>query len=262
MNRPKRVVTAALAASMIAVVPLASAVSSESEIGVARQVETAAYGIVPASEAEQIHTNDGIYTNQRIETTRKGAIRLQFLDETELWVGASSEVVLDKFLFDPNAGTGAFAANIAEGIIRMVTGDMAGGDITLNTPIATIGVRGTDFVLRVAASGAISAIVYEGTICITPNDGSQTVCISEDETAKLDLAVADDVLVDSIEPFGSAPETLAGLNGGGLFGAGGGGGGGSGSGSSGSGGGASGGAAAGGGGAAGPGGGTSGAGGG
>ena len=79
---------------------------------------------------------------------RKASPALSFEDQTKLEIGALSEVVLDRFVYDPNRSDSEVAVSIAKGIARFTTGVLRHESYKINTPAATIGVRGTVLDLR------------------------------------------------------------------------------------------------------------------
>ena len=71
--------------------------------------------------------------------------------------------MLDRFVFDPDRKTGELTLNVTQGMFRFVTGGMQKEAYRIRTPHATIGVRGTDFLLRVTATET-SVAVIDGTV--------------------------------------------------------------------------------------------------
>jgi hypothetical protein len=67
---------------------------------------------------------------------------LGFIDKTSLHVGPSSSVRLDKFVYDPNKGTGSVVIDATKGAFRFSTGSQGKGDYKVKTPYGTLGVRG------------------------------------------------------------------------------------------------------------------------
>ena len=60
-------------------------------------------------------------------------------------------MVIDQFVYDPNAGTGKLAASLGRGVFRFVGGKLSKQDnaVTMRTPTATIGIRGGVMLVRV-----------------------------------------------------------------------------------------------------------------
>ena len=67
---------------------------------------------------------------------------MRFLDASNLNVGPSSQVRLDKFVYDPNKGTGSVVIEGARGAFRFSSGGQNKGDIKIKTPSGTLGIRG------------------------------------------------------------------------------------------------------------------------
>jgi hypothetical protein len=91
---------------------------------------------------QELSINDFVEQNDRVITTGDGSAYIHFIDDTVLTVGANSEVVLDKFVFDGGKARSA-VIEITRGTLRFVTGTSDHGAYQLKTPVATIGVRGT-----------------------------------------------------------------------------------------------------------------------
>jgi hypothetical protein len=120
---------------------------------------------------------------------------LEFIDQTHLSVGANSEVVLDSFVYDPSQGTGDAAISFGKGVFRFVTGDMNKEAYKLNTPSATLAIRGTIFRLMVDAVNNVIVSVEEGAVEIFPCNDEPARVVNAGETgyvsARCDLHVRD-----------------------------------------------------------------------
>ena len=58
-------------------------------------------------------------------TTASGQVQMLFLDESALTIGPNSEIVLDEFIYDPNAETGSLILNATKGVFRVVGGKIS-----------------------------------------------------------------------------------------------------------------------------------------
>ena len=67
---------------------------------------------------------------------------MQFNDQSNLSVGPSSQVHLDKFVYDPNKGTGSTVIEATRGTFRFTTGSQNKGEVKIKTPYGTLGARG------------------------------------------------------------------------------------------------------------------------
>src|SRR5262245_65002712 len=81
--------------------------AAQQQIGTAKSVRPAAHGSV----AGTLSVGAGVHANENIRTDPAGVAGLQFRDQTNLDVGPSSTVRLDRFIYYPNRGTGAVIIN-------------------------------------------------------------------------------------------------------------------------------------------------------
>jgi len=95
--------------------------------------------------------------------TSQGKVGITFADDTRVQVNENSKLVIDDFVYDPkNKGAGKLALNMASGTVRYASGAIAKNNpskVAINTPTATIAVRGTDFTATVDELGASTIIL-------------------------------------------------------------------------------------------------------
>jgi FecR protein len=87
------------------------------------------------------------HMNDKLHTGAKARLQVSFRDRTELTLGENASVVVDRFIFDPDAGTGEVVLKTGVAAMRMATGEisrMQNKKIAVSTPFATLGIRGTD----------------------------------------------------------------------------------------------------------------------
>lgn len=97
-----------------------------------------------------------VETNDKVET-KNGVANIKFKDGTTVKVTENSSLVIDDFVYDPkNAAGGKLSLKAASGTVRYVSGNIAHNNpnsVKINTPTASIAVRGTDFVMSVDETG-------------------------------------------------------------------------------------------------------------
>lgn len=141
------------------------------EIGAVRLVKVWAYGTAPQAQRAPLYRADDLFADELVETVENGALHVRFLDNTKLRLGSSSRVTLDSFVYDPDTGAGEMVADLGEGVFRFITGKLNKEGFQIRTPVAVIGVRGTDFVVVVAPDGATTVSVLEGLVEVTARGG-------------------------------------------------------------------------------------------
>jgi hypothetical protein len=100
-----------------------------------------------------------------IITTVNGKAGITFQDDTKVQITEHSRLVIDNFVYDGEKKTGKLGMKMALGTIKYASGQIAKSDpqqVMVETPTATIGVRGTDF------SGTVDEI-GRSTIVLLPS---------------------------------------------------------------------------------------------
>jgi hypothetical protein len=141
------------------------------EIGAVRDLVAVAYGTPPEGERHSLALLEPVVADQRLETVPDGGLHVRFLDETDLWLGGGSDLVLDEVVYTDGRSAERFVVELGPGLFRLVTGLMAHNSYEIRTPAAVIGVRGTDFAVAVAADGATRVTVYAGQVTVAPRGG-------------------------------------------------------------------------------------------
>jgi FecR protein len=98
---------------------------------------------VRGSIAGQLSTGSPVYQSETVSTGADSTTQLLFLDKTSLTVGPTSQIRIDKFVYDPNRGAKGTTVSLAKGALRVVTGSKNPEDFTVQTPLAYTGVRGS-----------------------------------------------------------------------------------------------------------------------
>jgi len=100
--------------------------------------------------------------------TSNGRLGITFLDDSQVRLTEHSELIIDEFIYDPDPSKSKMALQFASGTARFITGKLATIDkenILIQTPSATIAIRGTDFTVTVDELGRSLVIL------LPDNDG-------------------------------------------------------------------------------------------
>lgn len=155
-------------------------------MGMAQEIGRVAF-VTPAAQAQSadgttraLQIGGPIFANDRLTTDAGGRLDVIFLDETSLSLGANTDLVMDRFVFDPNAAatSGEIVINLGQGVLRLIGGAATNArPAQVTTATGTIGIRGSSGIVSVDA-GNVSAVFIAGEeMCITNTDG-QAACTS------------------------------------------------------------------------------------
>ena len=192
------------ATAAIAFSAVAPAMADE-EIGVVFEREfRGAEGTRTSGETRDLRWNEPVFSEETVMTGPDAHTELQFVDQTHLSVGANSQVVLDSFVYDPSQGTGDAVITFGKGFFRFVTGDMNKDAYQLETPSATLAIRGTIFQLLIDQMNNVIVYVEEGAVEIFPCDDKPGGVVNAGEsgfvTATCSLGVRDgNVINDHVD---------------------------------------------------------------
>ena len=103
-------------------------------------------------------TGDTGVTVQMQDTavTANGRMRIDFLDDTRVDLTEHARLTIDEFVYDPANDIGSLSIKASLGGVRYASGQIAKRyrqNVKIKTPSATIGVRGTDFIMVVDEMG-------------------------------------------------------------------------------------------------------------
>jgi hypothetical protein len=149
------------------------------------------YRTPPGADETAAKTADELVQQEALRTEKESAIQVRFVDGSELSVEQSSEMVLSDYVFDGSAATGMIDLN--NGLFHFKSNGNDDQGIQLRTPVATIGVRGTEFLVHVDGDDATIIDILDGAVEARPHGtgksitciGGQSVLIAgEDEDAQ------------------------------------------------------------------------------
>ncbi len=137
--------------------------------------------VLRGSQILRLFRGAAVESGDQIHTGSDGKVLIVFTDSGLLWIRANSDFVVDEYSYAQGRGEAAFFS-LLKGGARSVTGLIGRrtrGNFRLRIPIATIGIRGTDFSVvmcqrdcresdgSIAAKGLYGEVI-QGRIAVTP----------------------------------------------------------------------------------------------
>jgi len=98
-------------------------------------------------DSRELKQGDFIFVNDEIQTGDRSFAVLQFTDGAKVTVRPDSKLIIETYLYAGNEGDEA-TLNLVSGGLRVITGAMAKTNpenYKVRTPVALMGVRGTEF---------------------------------------------------------------------------------------------------------------------
>lgn len=165
-------------AALSAATVLASAGLAQAEtVGTITDIRLGAYSTPPGGPRALTYAHNPVVSEETLETVNRGALSMRFVDNTELTMGSSARMVIDRLVYDPS---GAYSENpaisLVSGAFRMVSGRTGGTAQPIALPYGTIGIRGTTWTAVVdPETGASTIKTVEGLVSVTSSVTNQTV---------------------------------------------------------------------------------------
>ena len=132
----------------------------------------------PGGERRRIEMGMPVDAGDFVRTEPNGHVHIRFIDNALVSVRPDSRLEIVRYEYNrDNPGRSMVKFSLEEGVTRSISGDAASSArqrFRLNTPIAAIGVRGTDFVVS-ATRDSVRALVNEGAIVLAPYSEECTV---------------------------------------------------------------------------------------
>ena len=113
------------------------------KVGTAAAAKPGVTGTPPQQEKRVIEVGTNVLADERIVTSANSQAQLLFNDGSSFSVGPDSDIVIDKFVFDPESGSGEMSLSVGKGVFRFVGGKISkNSEVQVKTPTATVGIRG------------------------------------------------------------------------------------------------------------------------
>ena len=127
-----------------------------------------------------------IYSGEVIKTGANGSVQLRFIDKALMTIKPSSELSITSYLYDDGSrGTSKkeVVMNLVTGGFRTITGIIGKGDKSayrVQTPAASVGIRGTNYEIQQESSDSYVMAVYVGGISVENEAGSIDLGLGND----------------------------------------------------------------------------------
>jgi len=132
---------------------------------------------VGASASTQINVGDGLLRDEVVRTGLASAARLVMADNTNLSLGPSASIKLDRTVFNDEHSYREIAVRLTAGAFRFVTGNSEKTAYKITTPLASIGVRGT--VLDILSQRGQTTVVLQEGMSIVCTLGFQCIQLTQ-----------------------------------------------------------------------------------
>lgn len=171
----------------------AAAPADDNPVGSVATLQGSA-SVTHANATHALAQSDPVYKGDTLQTGTDGTLGITFDDETTFTLKPNARIAVDDFVYQDGGSNNAATFNVLSGTVAFVAAEVAHtGDMKINTPTSSLGIRGTTGIVEVpqgggAAAGAVSIKLYPdadgrvGRIEVFGRDGASLGVLSRAET--------------------------------------------------------------------------------
>ena len=138
-------------AILLALMATATAAALAADVGEIKIVRGAAH-LERGKQSLPLSVGMPVQENDKVVTGDDGTVGITFADNSLLSVGPNSVFAIDRYVFDSTTHAGQFDSTLSKGTLAVISGKMVKQSpeaMHVRTPSAIMGVRGTEFIVRV-----------------------------------------------------------------------------------------------------------------
>ena len=159
--------------AVLLAVPCGEATAQEA-IGTVSRIQGEASGILGGTTLP-LSPNGSVFLNEILSTGEAARLEVTLTDSTRLTLGEKAKLTLGTYVFNPAAGRRTIRFALI-GALRFVSGKLSklvASRVSLTTPVANIGIRGTDFFAGPIDDQALGVFLIEGAVSISNAAGQR-----------------------------------------------------------------------------------------
>ena len=130
-----------------------------------------------AGQPVQTKVGDLAYLGDVVQTGADGRVGINFTDGTSFNLSSNARMALTEFVYDPNGKSNSSLLSLTKGTFTFVAGNIAKtGDMKVDTPVATMGIRGTTPRIEISDDGTVkfATLIEEGKSKLAKKPGAPT----------------------------------------------------------------------------------------
>jgi hypothetical protein len=165
------------AAEAVSVKPIGKVVVAKGSVTI-EHVNAVVVQAALGNQAATTKVGDPVYLGDIVQTGTDGKVGIAFTDGTAFDLSSNARMVLNEFVYDPNSTSNSTLLSLTKGTFTFVAGNIAKtGDMKIDTPVATMGIRGTTPHVEISDDGTVkfSTLIEKGKNQVMEKNGALTV---------------------------------------------------------------------------------------
>jgi len=171
---------------------------AENSVGKIISLEGRAFIQKENSGFKKLKINDSVENGDTLKTSNNGKIKIVFMDNSVMFVASKSQLIVEKYNYNKQNKERSSVLNLLSGRVKLLVAKLSSQkrDFKIKTKTATVGVRGTEFIVSAENENESEVLVLSGSV---------EVFNPLDETKKSILLSKNDI----IKSIGALPITEA-----------------------------------------------------
>jgi len=148
----------------VAIIPIGKVVDATGSVSI-EHVNAGVVQVKLPGQAGETKVGDLVYQGDVVRTGADGRVSINFTDGTSFNLTNNASMTLNEFVYDPNGKSNSTLFSLSKGTFTFVAGKVAkNGDMKIDTPVATMGIRGTTPHVEISDAGTVkfSTLIEEG----------------------------------------------------------------------------------------------------
>jgi len=148
--------------------------AAQDAIGTVSRIQGEASG-TRGGATRALGLNSSVFRNETVVTAETARLEVTLTDNTRLTLGEKAKLTLDTYVFDSAARRGTIKFGLL-GAFRFVSGQvskLASADVSVTTPVAVVGIRGTEFWGGPIDDQVLGVFLIEGAVSVSNAAGQQ-----------------------------------------------------------------------------------------
>ena len=188
-------VSIGLSLALVVLVPHAIASSAVGSVAAA-VIAVGEVQHLRGGQVSRLGLGQSLQEGDRIVTGRDGMAILVFVDQARVSLRSESELIISKYRLSQPGKPADMQLELVRGAMRQISGDAMRAEperYRLNTPVAAIGVRGTDFLAK-ASNESLETFIQEGAIVLMPLGNGCAAAQDSRACTPIDLLASTDLM--------------------------------------------------------------------
>jgi hypothetical protein len=148
--------------------------AAQAPIGTVSRMQGEASGMLGGATLP-LSPNASVFLNEILSTGEAARLEVTFTDSTRVTLGEKARLTLGTYVFNPAAGRRTIRFALV-GALRFVSGklsNLVSSRVSLTTPVANIGIRGTEFFAGPIDDQALGVLLIEGAVSVSNAAGQR-----------------------------------------------------------------------------------------